>query len=259
MATDVHCHLDLPAFDADRGDVIARAVAAGVDRIIVPSSDPADWGRVLALAAREPACEAILGVHPWYAADLTDDELARHLDVLATADVIGIGEIGMDHVRERDPGRRERQRDVFRRHLLLAIERDLPVEIHAVHAVPAVLAVVDEVGLPRAGGMFHLWSSSPELARQAVKRGFYLSFGAMVGEGRAKKAIASAAVLPLERMLLETDAPRPGTRGEPADLVGIAASVAAVRGCDAAEVWETCARNADDLFPRCAAASNRAC
>ncbi len=259
MATDVHCHLDLPDFDADRADVIARAAAAGVDRILVPSSDPRDWGRVLALAAREPACSAVLGVHPWYAADLTEGELVGYLDVLASADVVGIGEIGLDHAREADPARRDRQRDVLRRHLLLAIERDLPVQIHAVRAVPAVLAVVDEVGLPRAGAMFHLWGSSAELAMEAVKRGFYLSFGAMVGEGRAKKAIAAAAAIPLERMLLETDAPRPATRGEPADLVQIARAVATIRGCDPAEVWETCARNADDLFPRCATASNRAC
>lgn len=250
MATDVHCHLDLPDFDADRSEVIARAAAVGVDRIVVPASDPADWDRVLALAAREPACEAVLGVHPWYAADLPEAGLVRLLDVLGSAPMLGVGEIGLDHVREGDPARRARQREVFRRQLEVAIARDLPVEIHAVHAVPRIFEITDEVGLPRAGAMFHLWMSSAELAREAVKRGFYISFGLSLIGGRAKKAIASAAAVPLERMLLETDAPRHGTRGEPADLVAVAREIAAIRGCDPDEVWENCAKNAEDLFPR---------
>lgn len=248
---DAHTHLDMDPFAADRADVVARAHDAGVDGFVVAGAAPADWDRVEAVG-RATGAAWTLGVHPWWLADLDEAALAAALaDLEARPTPHGIGETGLDHARARTPEDRRRQRDVLRAHLALARDRDVPVVLHVVRATPQALRVIADDGLPAAGGMIHAWSGPAEHVPWSVDLGLHLSFGAAVVRNR--HAAEAAAACPDDRLLLETDAPdqplHPGERGEPADLPGIAAYVATLRGTTAEHVLDTAARNARRLFP----------
>jgi TatD DNase family protein len=236
-AVDAHTHLDLPAFDADRAEVLARAAAVGVVGGVICAADPADWDRVEA-AGTSLGLPWTLGVHPWWCAALDDAAHDALLAVLSARPTPwGIGETGLDHGRATTPGAQALQRRSLRAHLALARERDVPVVLHVVRAYPEALDVIDADGLPAAGGMVHSWSGPPELVPRAVALGLHLSFCAAFT--RSRRVARALAATPGERLLLETDAPDqpldPGARGEPADLVRIAVHAAAVRG-EAAEL-----------------------
>jgi TatD DNase family protein len=238
---DAHTHLDAPAFDADRAAVVARARAAGVETIVVCASDPARWS-----FAGTVGDAAFLGIHPWVAADLDDAAYAALLDDLRGRAAFGVGEIGLDRLHAPTPARWERQVRALRDQLALARERDVPVQLHGVRAWPELLTVVARDGLPRAGGIAHAWSGAPDQAERAVRLGLLVSFGPLVLHDRARKARQSAAVVPRDRLLVETDSPdgRPpgAARGEPADLPRVVAALAALRGEAAADVGAATAR-----------------
>lgn len=248
---DAHTHLDFAEFDADREDVIRRARAAGVERIVICGSDHAAWDGTVALAARIDGFAA-LGVHPWSAATMDEDEGARWLAELRARDPRVVGEIGLDALWARDDAARARQRRVFRDQLALARELDRPIVVHCVRAYPELLGILARDGVPRAGGMMHAWSGPPDQVPRALALGLHLSFGPMILRDRAKKARGSVAEVPTDRLLAETDCPNmlpPGeTRGEPAHLPRVIAEIAALRGVSAAEIGQITARNALRLF-----------
>ena len=248
---DAHTHLDFPAFDADRDAVLARASQAGVRRVVVCGADPSDWDRVERVAAAYGAWWT-LGVHPWWVAELHDDALDRAVDRLrARPTPHGLGETGLDY-RTRDAAVRARQLRSFQAHLELAMQRDVPVVLHVVRAYPDALRAVERVGLPPAGGMVHSWSGDARDVRRALRLGLCVSFSASVL--RSDRVLAACAEVPLDRLLLETDAPDqplvPGTRGEPADVVPLAHQLGARLGVDPVELLEASAKNASRLFSR---------
>jgi TatD DNase family protein len=246
---DVHTHLDYPEFDADRDEVLARASAAGVGAVFVCGSDPARW----TFASTLPVT-LFLGIHPWVAAGLSDDEHRSLLADLAARPCAGIGEIGLDRLHGRSPEAWSRQLRSLRDQLALARERNVPVQFHGVRSWPELLTVLQRDGVPDAGGIAHAWSAAPDQVDRAVRLGLMLSFGPMVLFDRARKARQSAAQVPLGHLLIETDCPHmlaPGVkRGEPAHLPLVLHGLAALRETREDLLSAHMLENVRQLFPR---------
>ncbi len=232
---DAHNHLDAPELDEDPDGIVARGRAAGVARLFLAGTRPGTWARTARVAAEVGGAFA-LGVHPWWADEL--DEAA--LDALRAAEADAIGEIGLDRLR--GPAH-EVQEAALRAQLAVARERELPVVLHCVRAYGSLLDLLEADGLPARGGLVHGWSGSPEVAERAVALGLMISFSPLVCGERATKARASVPRVPLDRLLVETDA-----HGEPAALLDVVRVAAALRGEAPEEVAAATARNLDRLL-----------
>jgi TatD DNase family protein len=247
---DSHCHLDGPEFDADRDAVVARARAAGVAWQLVPAIDAASWDGIAALCARHSGLHPAWGLHPM----LLDRHRPEHLAQLRTrveADrPRAIGECGLDYFIEGlDP---DTQRTYFRAQLEIARDFALPVVVHARRALEEVTATLRKVG--GLTGVVHSFSGSPEQARQLFDLGFHLGLGGPVTYERARRLHAVVRSMPLDRLLLETDAPdqpgagHQGERNEPCRLVQVAEAIAALRGEPVEAIAAATTANACRLF-----------
>ncbi|HSE11773.1 MAG TPA: TatD family hydrolase [Rudaea sp.] len=247
---DSHSHLDVAEFDADRGDVLARARASGVTRQIVPAIGAAGFAKLRDLCRAESGLHPAYGLHPMYLAK----HRAGHLDELAEwierERPVAVGECGLDfYVEGLDA---EAQRAYFRRQLELAREFDLPVVLHARRAVDEVIATLRSVGGLR--GVVHSFSGSIEQAQQLWKLGFCLGLGGPITYPRARRLRGLAATMPIEFLLLETDSPdqplhgHQGRRNEPSLLIDVCACVADLRHVDPEEIAAATTRNAERLF-----------
>lgn len=247
---DSHCHFDAAAFDPDRPAVLARARAAGVRRQLVPAVSRAGWEKLRDLCAADDGLHPAYGLHPMYLGEHQPahlDELERWL---ADERPAAVGECGLDHfVEGLDPGA---QRVYFIRQLELARAFDLPVVLHARRAVDEVIAALRRIGGLR--GVVHSWSGSDEQARQLFGLGFHLGIGGPVTFARAQRLRRTVAAMPIEWLLLETDAPdqpgegHRGERNEPALLAEVLAVVAELRGEPPGAVAAATAANAARLF-----------
>lgn len=247
---DSHCHLDAAEFDADRPAVLARARDAGVARQLVPAVDRGSWDAIRSLCAAEPGLRPAYGLHPMFLDRHRPGHLDELRDWLAAERPAAVGECGLDFfVEGLDP---DSQRLYFRGQLELAREFDLPVVLHARRAVEEVIGTLREVGGLR--GVVHSWSGSEEQARQLFGLGFCLGIGGPVTYERAKRLRRTVASMPLDFLLLETDAPdQPdadwrGQRNEPARLRQVLDVVAQLRGQPAAAIAEATSANALRLF-----------
>ena len=247
---DSHCHLDAAAFDADRPAVLARARDAGVARQLVPAVDRASWDAIRTLCAAEPGLRPAYGLHPMFLDHHRPAHLDELRDWLAAERPAAVGECGLDFfVEGLDP---DSQRLYFRRQLELARDFDLPVVLHARRAVEEVISTLREVGGLR--GVVHSWSGSEEQARQLFGLGFCLGIGGPVTYERARRLRRTVASMPLDFLLLETDAPdQPdadwrGLLHEPARLRQVLDVVAQLRGQPAAAIAEATSANALRLF-----------
>lgn len=234
MYVDAHCHLDLPAFDADRPEVIERARAAGVTGFLVAGVDPDGWRRQRALSAAVPGVRWTAGLHPWSAARLEDVEpalvgLAACFEGVHPAS--GVGETGLDS-HFVPAGTLDRQADCMRRHLALARDLGCPLVLHVVKAHGRALEILRPFAPLR--GMVHAFSGGVDIARAYLGLGLHLSFAGPVARPDARRLRAAAAMVPSDRLLLETDAPDQSPpleprRNEPAKLRRVADAVADVR------------------------------
>ncbi len=247
---DSHCHLDAAEFAADRDAVLARARAAGVIAQVVPAIRLADFAELRELCAQHVELHPAYGLHPMYLADHAPTHLGALRDWLARESAVAVGECGLDHyLPDLDPAR---QRELFAGQLCLAREFDLPVIVHARHAVDAVIALLRRHAPLR--GVVHSFGGSAEQARQLWNMGFLIGLGGPITYERARRLRALAATMPLEYLLLETDAPdqplasHRGQRNEPAHLVEVAQVVAQLRGIDVSEVAAATRSNAQRLF-----------
>jgi TatD DNase family protein len=248
--TDTHAHLALPEFAADLPQVLGRARAAGVSRIVVVALDPPSARRSMALAEQHAGLYATAGLHP-HAADRWSAGLERELEALCQHPaVVAVGETGLDRVRGAPW---EDQVTAFEAQLALAARVGKPVVIHNREAGPEILACLDRTpAVPR--GVMHCFTGDLALAEACLARGFYLAFGGVVTyrSGAGLREVV-AAVLP-ERLLLETDcpylAPMPqrGQRNEPAHIRFTATQVAMWRGTDETHVASATTANALRLF-----------
>lgn len=266
--TDTHCHLDAAEFDADREAVVARARAAGVARLVLPAVAPFDFERVRALAQAHDAVYA-LGIHPLHVEPLADDALEalrqaldRHRD---DPRLVAVGEIGLDHF---VPGLdRSKQERFYAAQLAIAREAGLPVLLHVRRSADALLKHLRRVPVT---GIAHAFNGSRQQAEAFAGLGFKLGFGGALTFEPALQLRRLARELPLEALVLETDAPdipphwlytcaaeratgRPMGRNEPAELPRIAAELAALRGIGLDALAAATEANARAVLPRLAA------
>lgn len=247
---DSHAHYDDAAFDADRGKLLAVLPAQGVGAAINAATDPDSAVRCLRMAATYPYLYAAVGVHPEAVGRATDDWLARVARLAREPKAVAIGEIGLDYHYD-DAAPREVQRQWFRRQLVLAGEMDLPVIVHDRDAHEDTLALLREY---RPRGVVHCFSGSVEMMREVVELGMYIGLGGATTFKNAKRPAAVAAAVPVERLLLETDAPYMAPepcRGHRCDSSLIrytAARIAELRGVETDELLDITYANAERLF-----------
>lgn len=250
---DTHCHLDDEKFDEDREQAVERALAAGVTRLMAigTGKGPPDLEAAVRLADRYPFLFATVGVHPHDASKATEETFARLAELAAHPKVLAIGEIGLDYHYDFSP--RDVQRAVFRRQLEIAAEAGKPIVIHTREAWEDTLAAVDS--LPH-GGIMHCFTGDAQQAREALDRGFHLSFGGVLTFPKAEPLREAARLAPDDRILVETDCPylapvpHRGKRNEPAFVVETARRLAAVRGTTPENIAELTTHNFEALCLR---------
>jgi TatD DNase family protein len=250
MLVDSHCHLDAPELDADRDAVLARARDAGVVRLVVPAVSAAGWPKLRDICAGDADLFPAYGLHPMYLAEHQPAHLEQLREWIARERPVAVGECGLDFFVEGLDA--EAQHACFDGQLRLAREFDLPVIVHARRAVDAVIAALKRIGGLR--GVVHSFSGSPEQARLLWAMDFMIGLGGPVTYERAKRLRRLVRDMPLENLLLETDAPdQPdagirGQRNEPARLATICDAVAGLRGESAEAVAQATSGNAERLF-----------
>jgi TatD DNase family protein len=272
MLTDTHCHLDFNKFDEDREAVIQRALDAGVERILIPALELKSCQAVIRLANSHPNLFAAVGFHP---TDLDgwNDESSENLRNLAqSADkVVAIGEIGLDYYWVKEPEKQARQRHILKEQLRLAREAGLPVVIHMREADDAwfgpasvdLLEILtawqtglaaEDHPLAKKPGVLHSYNGNLETAQKAVQHNFYIGVTGPVTYKNAEEKRQIIRQLPLERLLIETDAPfltpvpHRGRRNEPAFVAHIADKIAEIHMTTREQVAKLTSDNAKHLF-----------
>ena len=251
---DTHCHLDAAEFDVDREAVAAAAFAAGVERIVIPAVERANFAAVSAVCRDIPGCIPAYGIHPMLVDRARDEDLVALQEAIRNNPAIAVGEIGLDFfIPERDE---ERQEYFLVEQLKIAREFDLPVLLHVRSAIDAVLKQLRRIAVP--GGIAHAFNGSRSQADAFIKLGFKLGFGGTLTFPRATRIRELAATLPLHTIVLETDAPDiPPSwlnrgRNTPGQLPRIAATLAELRGLTLEEVAQATTANARAALPRLA-------
>lgn len=236
---DTHCHLDVPRFDGDRDEVLARAFAAGVEAIVIPAIGPDRWDALLEWPKRDARVQVALGIHPQLLPELppADDErhLARLDELLSRGVAIAVGECGLDGPSEAGAPM-ERQLAVFHAHVELARKHRLPLLVHCYRAHPHLQRSLKREAIPAAGLLMHSYSGSADLTPFYVKAGCHFSYAGPVSFVEARKPLDALRAIPDDRLMAETDAPdqaphpHRGQRSEPAYLPLIIDAMAAARG-----------------------------
>ena len=248
---DTHCHIDEAAFDADREEVIARQPEEGVEAMIVPGVNVASIETVLQVCHAHPGyCYPALGLHP----EDVKDNWREQLTIVERAilehrnELVAIGEIGLDYYW--DKTYKEAQQIVLRQQMELAKELDLPVILHNRESTEDILRIAKEVG---GRGVFHCFNGSRETAQQILDLGFYLGIGGVLTFKNSKLA-EKLEIVPLDRLLLETDAPymapvpHRGERNESRLMVYVVDKLAEVYNCSKEAIIEATNTNARQLF-----------
>jgi TatD DNase family protein len=234
---DSHCHLDSEEFDADRDEVIQRALDAGVERMIAigTGNGPPDLEAGIRLAEKYPAFYATVGVHPHDAGKAAPSDFKNLAALLGYSKVVAVGEIGLDYHYDFSP--RETQHAVFIEQMAIAAAANKPIVIHTREAWDDTLDLIERHWTPHGiGGIMHCFSGGPAEAKRALDLGFYLSFGGIVTFSKAIDLQQAAKQAPSNRILVETDSPylapvpKRGKRNEPALLVHTVKKLADLRG-----------------------------
>ncbi len=243
---DTHCHLDAAEFGNTQADIVRDAMAAGVTRLVIPAVARSNFAVVRELCERFPACLPAYGIHPMYTDDAQPEDLQVLRDYLALPGTVAVGEIGLDFFI--DHYDRERQEYFFIEQLKLAKEFDLPVLLHIRRAQDTILKLLRLHKVK--GGIAHAFNGSRQQAEEFIKLGFKLGFGGAMTHSRATKLRELAATLPLESIVLETDAPdippdflERGQPNKPEYLPRIAQTLAELRGLPPEEIARTTTGN----------------
>ena len=253
MFFDTHCHLDFAVFDADRGPLMQQSKTMGIDKILVPGVQLVDFPNIIQLQQQWPSQIAIaLGLHPCFIHNHPEDaitELTHQLN--QHSHVCALGEIGLDAREGMAP--EAVQVMLLEAQLKLARKMELPVILHVVKAHDRMLSLLRRYALPK-GGVVHAFSGSFEHAKQYAKLGFKLGFGGAITYTRAHKQHRLVRELPLEWILIETDAPDMPLEGyqdqpnSPLMVVKVAEAIAELRGLSLQSVAEQTQRNGCELF-----------
>jgi TatD DNase family protein len=234
---DTHCHLDLEPLSTRLEEVISRAHRAGVTQFVVPGVHPHGWERMTALAQKHAEIFPAFGIHPMHAAEADDDRLSQLAERADSA--VAIGEIGLDPAYAVSL---ERQEEAFREQLRLAVSVGLPVLVHCRKAFQRTLRILQEEHAHQVGGIMHAFSGSPEMARDFIRLGFAISICGMITRESAVRPLRIVRELPLESLVLETDAPDlapqryRGQFNQPAYIVETLRAVAGIKGLEPLDV-----------------------
>jgi len=256
LVIDTHVHLDDDAFGEERASLWSRARAAGVENALLVSVAPESWAKTVAVA-KELSIGHALGIHPQVVPDLDDATVDRALrdlpDAIAKTSAVAVGECGLDG----PAGDLDRQKKVLVAQLDLAKQLRLPISMHVykVHAI--AIDVLRAFGPLPVPGAVHSFSGSAELARDYLRLGFAISFAGSITRSNAKRPLDAARAVPLDRLLIETDAPfqptgadaRDRKRGNPEDLREVLRALARGRGEDEAALAKATTDNARRTFP----------
>lgn len=250
---DTHAHLYDDAFAADRDAMITRALDAGVRKIYLPNCDSSTIAPMMELAAAYPQhCFPMMGLHPCYVKEDFEKELAMVEDWLDKAPFAAVGEIGLDYYWDKTfvP----QQKEAFRRQMRWAKEQGLPIVIHSRESTADCIATVREAQDGALRGVFHCFGGSSDEAAEIISLGFLLGIGGVVTYKNAAALHGVVRTVPLENLVLETDAPylspvpHRGKRNESAYTAHVAQKVAELRGIDVAEVNRVTSMNAERIF-----------
>ncbi len=261
MLIDSHCHLDFPDFESELEAVIARARQADIGLMLTICTKISEFARIRAIAEGHDDIFCSVGIHPHEAAFEPEADTARIVELTAHPKVVGIGETGLDYHYENSP--RDRQRKVFRAHIDAARETGLPLIVHCRDADQDMVSMLADAH--REGpfpGLIHCFSAAPEVAEKALELGLYISFSGIVTFKNAEGVRDVARTVPLERLLVETDAPylapapKRGKRNEPAFVNHTASYLAELLGMAPADFYQATCDNFFRLFdkvpPACA-------
>jgi TatD DNase family protein len=255
MLVDSHCHLDDEQFQSDREAAIGRALEAGVHQMIAigTGEGPPDLEAGIRLAEAHDCIRATAGIHPQYASQATDGDVRRVAELLNHPKVVGMGEIGIDYHWE--PYDRDRQHAIFIEQMAIARDARKPIIIHTRDAWDDTFALLEQqwapAGLPC---ILHCFTGTAAQARRALALGFYLSFAGVVTYPKATDVHESARIVPLDRLLVETDSPYlppvpyRGKRNEPSYVVHTARRVAELRGESFETIAAVTTENVQRLF-----------
>ena len=249
MFFDTHTHLDDEKFDTDRDEVIASFADEGLTLAVNIGANIKTSAASIALAEKYDFIYAAVGVHPNDVGDMTDADLAQIEEWTKHPRVVAIGEIGLDYHYDFSP--REIQKDIFEKQLILANELDLPVIVHDRESHQDTLDLLTKY---RPKGVVHCFSGSAQMAQEIVKLGMYIGLGGAVTFKNARKPLEVAQSIPLDRLLLETDAPYMspvpfrGKRNDSSLIPYTAEKIAEVRGESAQFIIDTATENGKRLF-----------
>lgn len=247
---DTHAHLQDQVFQSDQDEVIKRAFTSGIQQIIIVGYDYISSQGAVSVALKQEQLFAAIGIHPHDATSWQENTSTLLADLSQQKKVVAIGEVGLDYYRNLSP--RDVQKQVFREQLTLAVKRSLPVIIHSREAGEEVLEVIKD--FPGLTGVVHCFSGTLLLARKLVELGWYLGITGAVTFPKATDLQTIVRDIPLERLLLETDAPylapqsHRGQRNEPSYLGEVTATIATLKNIEAAVVAEQTTANARKLF-----------
>ena len=255
MLVDSHCHLDYPEFEGELEAVVGRAREAGVGWMVTICTKLSEFDRVLALAERHDNIFCSVGIHPHEAASEPQVSAAHLVRLAENPKVVGIGETGLDYHYDNSP--REDQKRSFRAHIAAARESGLPLIVHTRNADEDTGAILAEEQARGAfPGLIHCFTAGQALAERAVELGLYVSFSGILTFKKADDIRATARALPLERILVETDAPylapepKRGKRNEPAFTALTAARLADIRGLEPDAIANATTENFFRLFTK---------
>jgi TatD DNase family protein len=256
MLIDTHCHLDAAEFDADRDAVLQVALDAGLQAIVMPAVERRNFEHVMNLAKQSPQVHFALGIHPMYVDGAHPSDLILLAQLLESQpDCVAVGEIGLDYFVTRV--NKETQEYFFTEQLKLAQRFDLPVILHVRHAIDDILKYLRK--FPVCGGIAHAFNGSRQQAEEFIKLGFKLGFGGAMTYPRARKIRELAATLPIESIVLETDAPDIppawlGNKGRntPSELKQIVQVLAELRAENLQQLIDKTGKNAQQAIPKLA-------
>ncbi len=249
---DTHVHLNARDFFEDREETIKRAFDAGVTRMLVVGFDRETIPLAIEIAEQYETIYAAVGWHPVDAVDMTEQELEWLEELSSHPKVVALGEMGLDYHWDKSP--KEVQKEVFRKQIRLAKKVQLPIIIHNREATEDIISILKEEKAESVGGIMHCYNDSVDYVQDCLDMNFYISLGGPVTFKNATLPKEVAVHVPLERLLIETDAPflapHPyrGKRNEPAYVKLVAEKIATLRGTSLEEIGEITTKNAISLF-----------
>lgn len=248
---DSHCHFDFAAFEKERANIWQRCQTLGIKKLIIPGTEPAQWLKAKKLSTQLPGVYSSCGLHPWWIQDNANAPLSHLLqDFIQQHQPIAVGECGIDkHIAITET----QQADIFAEQIRIACEFNLPLIVHVRDSHNAVIRLLKQYK-PKRGGVIHAFSGSLEIARTYWQLGFYLGVGGVITYPRAQKTRTTLKAMPIEALLLETDAPdmplydNQGANNSPEYLPLVAEALAQLRDEPLDKIVSQTTFNSEQLF-----------